>query len=69
MTTGNPQAGFYGKIGKTQYFTRALLPNDVANIYQQGPLGTAQFQVNFFRNGKFIDFTSSSMIANDSVKN
>lgn len=69
ITTGKPQAGFYGKIGKTQYFTRALLPNDVANIYQQGPLGTAQFQVNFFRNGKFIDFTSSSMIANDSVKN
>jgi hypothetical protein len=68
ITTGKPQAGFYGKIGKTQYFTRALLPNDVANIYQQGPLGTAQFQVNFFRNGKFIDFSSSSMIANDSVK-
>jgi len=26
------------------------LPNDVANIYQQGPLGTAQFQLQFNQN-------------------
>jgi hypothetical protein len=64
ITTGSPQAGFYGKIGKTQYFTKALLPNDVAGLYQQGPLGTAQFQVNFFKEGKFVDFSSTSAIAN-----
>ena len=52
------QAGFYGKIGKTQYFTKALLPNDVANLYQQGALGTSQYQVQFFKDGKFMDFSS-----------
>ena len=63
MTTGTPQAGFYGKIGKTQYFTTALMPNDVANIYQQGPLGTSQYQVNFFKNGQIISVTPASSFA------
>ena len=53
ITSGNP-AGYYGKIGKTQYFTTALLPNDVANIYQQGPLGSTQYQIQFFTNGKIV---------------
>jgi len=53
ITSGSP-AGYYGKIGKTQYFTSALLPNDVANIYQQGPLGTTQYQIQFFTNGKIV---------------
>jgi uncharacterized protein YneF (UPF0154 family) len=66
MTTGNPLAGFYGKVGKTQYFTKALLPNDVMNLYQQGPLGTAQYQVNFFTNGQFVSITSADSIANSS---
>jgi hypothetical protein len=63
MTTGTPQAGFYGKIGKTQYFTSALMPNDVANIYQQGPLGTSQYQVNFFKDGKIISIKPASSFA------
>lgn len=63
------QAGFYGKIGKTQYFIKALLPNQVANLYQQGPLGTSQYQVQFFQDGKFLNFsTPDSIINNDSKK-
>ena len=54
ITSGSPQAGYYGKIGKTQYFTKALMPNDVANLYQQGPLGSTQYQLQFFKNGQFI---------------
>lgn len=63
MTTGSPQAGFYGKIGKTQYFTSALLPNEVANIYQQGPLGTTQYQVQFFRDGNFLSVKNGNNFA------
>jgi len=66
ITQGSPLAGFYGKIGKTQYFTKALLPNDVANIYQQGPLGTTQYQVQFFTNGQIISVTSANSFANAS---
>lgn len=54
MTMGKPNPGFYGKIGKTQYFTKSLMPTDVMNLYQQGPLGSTQYQVQFFQDGKFI---------------
>ena len=66
MTTGNPQAGFYGKIGRTQYFTKALLPNEVANIYQIGPLGNTQYQVKFFSDGKLISVTNANSFADTS---
>ena len=66
ITTGSPQAGFYGKIGKTQYYTKALLPNDVANAYQQGPLGTTQYQVQFFTDGKFLSVKDGNSFANSS---
>jgi hypothetical protein len=63
MTTGSPQAGFYGKVGKTQYFIKALLPNEIANIYQQGPLGTSQYQVQFFTGGNVVSITDASTFA------
>jgi len=66
ITTGSPQAGFYGKIGKTQYFTKALLPNDVASIYQKGPLGTTQYQVQFFSDGKIVNVTNANSFATSS---
>jgi len=66
MTSGTPLAGFYGKVGKTQYFTKALLPNEVANLYQKGPLGSVSYQLNFFNNGKFVDITNGSSFSNSS---
>lgn len=66
ISTGSPQAGFYGKLGKTQYFTRALLPNDIANIYQQGPLGSSNYQIQFFKDGKFLSVSNASSFANSS---
>ena len=66
ITSGSPQPGYYGKIGKTQYFTKALLPNDVANLYQQGPLGTTQYQVQFFKNGNFVTVNSANSFAQSS---
>jgi cbb3-type cytochrome oxidase subunit 3 len=66
ITQGSPQAGYYGQIGKTQYFTYALLPNNVANLYQQGPLGTTQYQIQFFTNGQFISITNGNNLTNSS---
>jgi len=60
------QAGFYGKIGKTVYYTYALLPNQVASLYQQGPLGSSQYQVQFFQNGKIISINDAGSFANSS---
>jgi hypothetical protein len=66
VTSGSPQPGYYGKIGKTQYFTKALLPNDVANLYQQGPLGTTQYQVQFFQNGQFVTVNNTNSFGQSS---
>ena len=66
ITAGSPQAGYYGKIGKTQYFTKALLPNEVANAYQQGPLGTTQYQLQFFTDGQFLKVSNGNSFANNS---
>ena len=65
ITSGSPNAGFYGKIGKTVYYTYALLPNDVSNIYQQGPLGTNQYQVQFFTDGKFMTINHTPSFSNN----
>jgi len=67
MNVGTPEAGFYGKMGKTQYFTKSLLPNDVMNLYQQGPLGSTQYQVQFFQEGKVFNMKTLSSFAEDNL--
>jgi hypothetical protein len=37
--------GFYGQIAKMQYFTRALQPNDIAQIYSEGPYMSSGIQI------------------------
>jgi hypothetical protein len=66
ITGGNEDPGFLGKMGKTQYFTKSLLPNDVMNLYQQGPLGSTQYQVQFFQDGKVFNTKSLSSFSDDS---
>jgi len=63
-TTGS--SGFYGKIGKTVYYTHALLPHEITNLYQQGPLGSNQYQVQFFTDGKLISINRSPSFSNNS---
>jgi len=64
VTGGTPEAGFFGKMGKTQYFTKSLLPNDVMNLYQQGPLGSTQYQIQFFQDGKAFSARTLSSFEN-----
>jgi len=37
------QGGFWGQLAKMQYFTRALLPSEVADIYSEGPYTSRKF--------------------------
>ena len=46
--------GFYGKIGRTQYFTIGINPNQIMNLYNRGPLGGTQYKVNFFVDGDIV---------------
>lgn len=66
ITTGSPQPGFWGKIGKTVYYTYPLLPNQVADLYQQGPLGSSQYQIQFFTDGKFISINNANPFSDNS---
>jgi len=51
--------GFYGKVGRTQYFARAIEPHEVSNIYEKGPLGSTKYKVNFFVDGKIVETEST----------
>ncbi len=66
ITPGTPKAGFYGKMGKTIYYTYPLTPNNVADLYQQGPLGSKNYQIQFFQNGKFVSIADSNSIVDSS---
>jgi hypothetical protein len=59
---GGENPGFYGKIGKTQYFTRAITPVEVSDLYNQGPLGNTLYKVTLFDDSSFLKFSSSGTI-------
>lgn len=48
------QGGFYGKIGRTQYFTSALTSNEILGLYNRGPLGGTAYKINFFSDGNIV---------------
>ncbi len=60
----NKNPGFYGKIGKTQYFAYAIQPNDVLNMYNQGPTGNTLYKVSFFENNSLLSYSSGGAVEN-----
>ncbi len=60
---GKDAPGYDGKIGKTQYFKRALQPNEVANIYNMGPIGSMQYDIKFFDEGYLVNFKSATQFS------
>jgi hypothetical protein len=64
----NKNPGFYGKIGKTQYYAYAINPSDVLNMYTQGPSGNTLYKVSLFENNSLLSYSSGGAIENDSTK-
>lgn len=60
VTTGNPQCGYYGKLGSTIYYTNALSPSEVSSLYSYGPHGNASYNIKFFQDGKFLKISNDS---------
>jgi hypothetical protein len=60
--SGNKDPGFYGKIGRTQYFTRAITPNEVLSIYNEGPVGNTLYKLTFFENNSFLSYGSGAKV-------
>ena len=50
--------GFYGQIGKFQFFSKSLTPTDIQNIYSSGPFDSSLFNVNFFNRGQIVTVDS-----------
>lgn len=47
--------GFWGKIGRLQYFAKAIEPNQMAQLYADGPRGSIKYKVKFFTGGNFVE--------------
>lgn len=58
----NKNPGFYGKIGKTQYFAYGINPNDVLNMYNQGPTGNTLYKISLFENNSLLSYSSNGSI-------
>ena len=52
--------GFWGKIGRLQYFAKAIEPNQMAQLYADGPRGSMKYKVKFFTGGHIIDTSTDS---------
>lgn len=46
--------GFLGQIARFQYFRRALNPDEVYNIYSEGPYSADRYKVRFFEGGHLV---------------
>jgi hypothetical protein len=57
--------GFYGKMGRTQYFTRATSPNEVLGLYNQGPLGNTLYKVSFFEKNSLVSYSKGGEVKNE----
>ena len=55
--------GFYGKMGRTQYFTRAISPNEVSGLYNQGPIGNTLYKVSLFENNSLLSYSNGAKIS------
>lgn len=67
ITYGESNPGFYGKIGKTQYFTKALNPAEISAMYNEGPLGNTLYKLKLFDEGSFLSLKPDAAISEKSA--
>jgi hypothetical protein len=53
--------GFYGQLAKMQYFTRPLMPEEIVEMYSEGPYLPKRYSVNIFGKDKKKSHASSEM--------
>ena len=44
--------GFYGQIAKMQYFTKPLEPNEISELYSEGPYMPSKLNLNIFQDAE-----------------
>jgi len=58
LLVGN-EGGFFGQIAKMQYFTRALIPSEIASIYSEGPFISSGYSFSLFDSKKSSSSSNS----------
>lgn len=64
----NPHnGGYYGQLSRMQYFARIVEPEEVFEMYQNGPYYSGEYSVNFFKKGHFIEVEDKNNSSNWSL--
>lgn len=50
--------GFFGQIGKFQFFSKSLNPTDIQSLYTAGPFDAKLLDINFFNRGQIVTVDS-----------
>ena len=53
---GSKLPGFFGKLSNCQYFNYAIQQDEILKLYNAGPYEATDYNIVFFKNGKFIQF-------------
>lgn len=52
--------GFFGKLSNCQYFNYAIQQDQILKLYNAGPYSAADYNIVFFKNGKFVQFKDAN---------
>lgn len=52
--------GFFGKLSNCQYFNYAIQQDEILKLYNAGPYEATDYNIVFFKNGKFVQFKDAN---------
>lgn len=57
---GSTLNGFFGKLSNCQYFNYAIQQDQILKLYNAGPYEATDYNIVFFKNGKFVQFKDAN---------
>ena len=57
---GSTLPGFFGKLSNCQYFNYAVQQDEILKLYNAGPYEATDYNIVFFKNGKFVQFKDAN---------
>ncbi len=54
---GSSLPGFFGKLSNCQYFNFAIQQDQILKLYNAGPYEATDYNIVFFKDGKFVQFS------------
>lgn len=60
LSGGSSLPGFFGKLSNCQYFNYSIQQNEILKLYNAGPYEATDYNIVFFKNGKFVQFKDAN---------